>query len=63
MRFSELLQEAANQAKEQEEVIEFLSNRCDMLESRNKQLTGKLKELGGILYSAASIFENIDNTY
>ena len=70
MKLSELLQAAAVQVKEQEDMIEALNYRCDTLEARanmqeskNMQLNKKLKELGGILYSAASILENTDNTY
>lgn len=70
MKLSELLEAAAVQAKEQEDMIEALIYRCDTLEARatmqeskNKQLNKKLKELGSILYSAASILENTDNTY
>ena len=70
MKLSELLEAAATQAKEQEDLIESLVTRCDsleyratILEGKNKQLTSKLKELGGILNSAASILENDGNTY
>ena len=70
MKLSELLEAASVQVKEQEDMIENLIYRCDMLEARanmqeskNKQLNKKLKELGGILYSAASILENDGNTY
>lgn len=70
MKLSELLEAASIQAKEQEDIIEVLTYRCDTLEARaniqeskNNQLTKKLKELGSILYSAASFLENIDNTY